>query len=140
MTLKLLALLTAASLTAVALLTGCGSSSKPAYCTQVTNFEKSVQELEKVEFSPTNVSGISTAMQKVGTSAKEMVSAVKTEFAPQISAAKSSLASLEETLKQVASAPSASTLSHAVTVVPTEVESLKKATAEIKEVAKSKCG
>jgi hypothetical protein len=32
-----------------ALLAGCGTSSKPAYCSQVTNFKDSIKTLEQVE-------------------------------------------------------------------------------------------
>jgi uncharacterized protein YukE len=136
---KPISALAAVSLTGALLIAGCGSSSKPAYCTQVTNFENSVKTLEQVEVSPSNISAISTDVQKVATSANEMASAVKGEFAPQISSVKSSVAALAATVKGVASAPSASTLSHAVTVVPAQVEALKHSAAEIQEAAKSKC-
>lgn len=125
-------------LTGVALFAGCGSS-KPAYCTQVNNFKNSVNELEKVELSPTNVSGITTALQKVQSSGKEMVSAVKTEFAPQIATAKSSLSALEKTVTELAASPSSSSLAHAVSVVPGEIEAVKKAAEEVEQVTKSKC-
>jgi hypothetical protein len=136
---KPIAALAAVSLTGALLIAGCGSSSKPAYCTQVTNFENSVKTLEGVEVSASNISTISTDVQKVATSASEMASAVKGEFAPQISSVKSSVAALEATVKGVASAPSASTLSHAVTVVPGQVEALEHSAAELKEATKSKC-
>lgn len=129
----------AVSLIGAVLIAGCGSSSKPAYCAQVTNFEESVKTLEHVEVSPSNISTIATDVQKVATSANEMASAVKSEFAPQISSVKSSVAALEATVKGVASAPSASTLSHAVTVVPGQVEALKHSASEVQEATKSKC-
>jgi hypothetical protein len=128
-----------ALLTTAVLLAGCGSSSKPAYCTQVTNFENSVNTLEQAEVSPSNLSTIVTDVQKVGTSSKELVSAVKTEFAPQVNSIKSSVAALEATLKELASAPSSSTLSHAVTAIPPQVEALKRSAGEIQDVTKSKC-
>ncbi len=95
----------AAGLIAAALLAGCGSSSKPAYCTQVTNFENSVTTLEQVDVSPSNLNTIATDVEKVGTSAKELESAVKTEFAPQISSVKSSVAALEASMKDSAALP-----------------------------------
>lgn len=139
MYLKPLAAFAAISLTGVVLLAGCGSSSKPAYCTQVTNFKDSVKTLEQVEVSPSNLSTITADVQKVGTSAKEVTSAVGTEFAPQISSIKSSLAALEATVKGLASSPSSSTLAHAISVVPAQIEALKHSTTEIQEVTKSKC-
>lgn len=132
-------LLATCALTTVALLAGCGSGSKPAYCTQVTNFESSVNTLEQAEVSPSNLSTIATDVQKVGTSSKELVSAVKTEFAPQINSMKGSVAAMEATLKELASNPSSSTLSHAVTAIPAQVEALKRSAGEIEDVTKSKC-
>jgi hypothetical protein len=131
--------LVAVALTTVALLAGCGSGSKPAYCTQVTNFENSVNTVEQAEVSPSNLSTIATDVQKVGTSSKELVSAVKTEFAPQINSMKGSVAAMEATLKELTSAPSSSTLSHAVTAIPAQVEALKRSADEIQEATKSKC-
>ncbi|MGH2912951.1 MAG: hypothetical protein ACRDJ3_10815 [Solirubrobacteraceae bacterium] len=129
----------ALALATAAALAGCGSSSKPAYCTQVSNFENSVNTLKQVEVSPSNVSTIATDIQKVGTSSKELVSAVKTEFAPQISSMKGSVTTLEATLKELASAPSSSTLTHAVTVVPAQIEALTRSAGEIQKVTESKC-
>jgi hypothetical protein len=131
--------LAAIALITAALLAGCGSGSKPAYCTQVTNFEDSVNTLEQVEVSPSNLSTIATDVQKVGTSSKELVSAVKTEFAPQVNSMKGSVAAMEATLRELASTPNSSTLTHAVTVIPQQVEALKRSAGEIKEVTKSKC-
>ncbi len=132
-------LLATFALTTVALFAGCGSASKPAYCTQVTNFENSVNTLEQAEVSPSNLSTIATDVQKVGTNSKELVSAVKTEFAPQINSMKGSVAAMEATLKELASTPSSSTLSHAVTAIPAQVEALKRSAGEIQDVTKSKC-
>ncbi len=98
-----------------------------------------METLEKVEVTPSNLSTISTDVQKVATDTKELESAVKGEFAPQISAVKNSVAALETSLKGVANAPSASTLSHAASVVPAQIEDLKRATSEVQEVTKSKC-
>ena len=94
----------ALALAATALFAGCGSS-KPAYCTQVTNFKNSVNTLEQVEVSPSNLSTIGTDVQKVGTSSKELVSAVKTEFAPQINSMKGSVAAVEATVRELIRAP-----------------------------------
>jgi hypothetical protein len=139
MHLRPLAALAAASLTGVVLLAGCGSASKPAYCTQVGNFKDAVKTLEQVEVSPTNLIAIAADIQKVGTTAKELGTAVGTEFAPQISAIKAAAASLGTTIKDVARAPSGTSLAHVVNVVPTEIDALKHAVGEIQEVTKSKC-
>lgn len=130
--------LAAIALTTAALLPGCGSS-KPAYCTQVTNFESSINALKQVEVSPSSLSAIATDVQKVGTRSKELVAAVRTEFAPQINSMKGSVAAIEATLKELTSAPGSSTLTHAVTAIPSQIEALKRSADEIQEVTKSKC-
>ena len=130
--------LAALSLTGAALFVGCGSS-KPAYCTQVANLEKSVQALEKVELSPSNVSELTTAFESVSKSAKELESALKSEFSTQTSAIKSSIGALENTAKQVSSATSTSAKAQAAAPIPGEIEALRKATTEIQEVTESKC-
>jgi hypothetical protein len=130
---------TALTLATAALLAGCGSGSKPAYCTQVANFENSLNTLEEVEVSPSNLSTIATDVQKVGASSKELVSAVKTEFAPQINSMKGSVAAIEATVRELTGTPSSSTLTHAVTAIPPQLEALKRSADEIQEVTKSKC-
>ncbi len=102
MNLRSLAALAAPGLTGALLLAGCGSSSKPAYCTQVNNFKESVKTLEEVELSPTNLGTIKTDVEKVGTSAKELKTAVGTEFEPQITAMENSVEALGTTVKSVA--------------------------------------
>ena len=130
--------LAALSLTGAALLVGCGSS-KPAYCTEVANFESSVKALGEVEVSPSNTSGLTAALQKVSVSAAELESALKSEFAPQTSAVKSAVSAIESSAKQVASATTSSAKVQAAASIPREVEALAKASSEVHEVTKSRC-
>jgi hypothetical protein len=139
MHLRSLATLGALSLTGAVLLSGCGSSSKPAYCTQVNNFKDSVKTLEGVELSPTNISTITADVQKVGTTASELKSAVGTEFEPQIKAMEGAVTSLANTVKSVASAPSASTVVQAISTAGPQVEALEHAAKEVQEVTDKKC-
>ncbi|HEU0250977.1 MAG TPA: hypothetical protein VFR48_09665 [Solirubrobacteraceae bacterium] len=126
------------SLTGGALLVGCGTS-KPAYCTQVTNLENSVKALGKVELSSSIASELTTGLGNVSKSAKELGSALKSEFSTQTSAIKSSIGTLENTAKQVSSAGNISAKAQAAAPIPREIEALKKPTSEIQEIAKSKC-
>jgi hypothetical protein len=130
--------LAALSLTGAALLVGCGSS-KPAYCTEVANFDSSVEALKEVGVSPSNASGLTAALQKVSLSATELKSALKIEFAPQTSAVKNALSAIESSAKQVASATTSSAKVQAAAAIPGEVERLGKAASEVQEVTKSKC-
>ncbi len=139
MTLRPLAAFAAASLTGALLLAGCGSSSKPAYCAQVDNFKESVKTLEDVELSPTNIGTIKTDVEKVGTSAKELKTAVGTEFEPQINAMKKSVEALGKTVESVASSPSTSAIVTAISTAGTQIEALKHSAQEVQEVTKNKC-
>lgn len=138
MHLRPLAALAATSLTGAVLLAGCGSS-KPAYCTQVNNFKESIKTLEDVELSPSNISTITQDVEKVGTTAKELQSALGTEFSPQISAMKTSVEVLAATVKGLAASPSSTTLVQAISAASTQTEALKKAATEVQEVTKTKC-
>ncbi len=126
--------LAALSLTTAALFAGCGSASKPAYCKQVSEFHSSVSALEKEEISITNATAVLGAVEKVGTSAKALGSAVKGEFAPQISAIDSSLGAVGKSLGEV----TGGSLS-AAKQIPTEIDKLKQAASEIQQVTKTKC-
>ena len=81
---------------------GCGSGSKPAYCSKVTDFKSAVQDLKKVDVGTGGVSAVTSAVEKVNSTGQAAISAVKNEFAPQTAAVKSSLTALEATLRQVA--------------------------------------
>lgn len=126
----------ALSLTAAALFAGCGTS-KPAYCTQVSDFHNSVSALEKQEISITNASGVLSAVDNVGTSAKALATALKGEFATQISAIESSLSAIGKSLGDATGSLSAA--KQAIVSIPGEVNTLKRAAAEIQQVTKSKC-
>ena len=139
MHLKPLAAFAALSLTGALLFAGCGSSSKPAYCAQVNKFKESVKTLEGVELSPTNIGTIKTDVEGVVTSAKELKSAVGTEFEPQIKAMESSVEALGTTVKSVAGSPSTSSIVNAIGSAGTQIEALKKAATEVKEVTSKKC-
>jgi hypothetical protein len=123
-------------LTAAALFAGCGTS-KPAYCAQVSDFHNSVSALEKQEISITNASGVLSAVDNVGTSAKALATALKGEFATQISAIESSLSAIGKSLGEATGSLSAA--KQAIVSIPGEVNTLKRAAAEIQQVTKSKC-
>lgn len=127
------------SLTGGAFLIGCGGTSKPAYCAQVTNLENSVKALGKVELSPSSLSELTTGIGNVSKSAKELGSALKSEFSTQAGAIRSSVSALENTAKQVSSAGSISAKAQAAVPIAGQIEALKKPISEIQEVAKSKC-
>ena len=59
---------------------GCGSSSKPAYCSDVTNLQNSVNSLKSVQLQSGAVSTLKTDVQKVQSNANAVVSSAKQDF------------------------------------------------------------
>ncbi len=125
------AVLAVVALTVV--LAGCGSSSKPAYCKQVSELQAAVSALPN---AATSVSSLTAAAQKVQTTALAAASAVKSEFGPQAQAVKSSAEVLGTSVKQLSSA---STRASAAARIPTEATALESATTELVDATKQKC-
>jgi len=122
------------TLVSVALLVGCGGSSKPAYCSDVTTFTQSVDQLKS---DITNPSALVKQVKKVVSSGQAAVTAVKSDFAPQTSAVKSSLAALQNSAKQLTSS---STRGAAITAIPGQVQAVSSAATDLANAAKSgKC-
>jgi hypothetical protein len=116
----------------VGILAGCGGSSKPAYCSSVNDFKNAVAQLKSVS-SP---SDIVSAAKNVESTGQKAVSQVKTSFAPETSAVKSSLATLATSLTQLTSS---STRASAVSAIPGNVSAVSSAADNFANAAKSKC-
>lgn len=121
----------ALALVVVGVLSGCGSS-KPAYCSDVTNFKNAVGGLTSV----TSPSGLATQVKKVASTGQAALSAVKTNFAPETSAVKSALAALENSTAQLASS---STRTAAIAALPGEAQAVVTAADNLANAAKPKC-
>ena len=88
-------------------LAGCGSSSKPAYCTDRTNLENSIKNLPSVT-SSSGVSGLKSQINTIVSDANSVVSSAKSDFPSQTSAVKTSVDALQSAVKALPSSPSAS--------------------------------
>ena len=135
------------ALVAAALFAGCGSSSSttaasssgttaasggtPAYCSDVDNFKNAAAQLKDTG----GVSAIVSSITKAYTTGQMAISAVKTAFASQTAALKSSLTKLYNSIKQLTSS---STRASALQQLPGEVTAVK--TAATQFVAATKCG
>jgi hypothetical protein len=120
-----------------AALAACGSSqassSKPAYCTQVSDFQSAAKDLKSTDVGQGQLSANAQKVQSTGQAA---VSAVKGAYAPQTDAVKSSLGALGQSVKQLGDA---STRRAAAQQVPTNVAAVKTAANNLSEATKSKC-
>lgn len=123
---------TAIAVASALLLTACGSS-KPAYCSDVADFTNAIGQVKTV----TSLSALETQVKNVVSTGKKALSAVKTSFAPQASAVRSSLTALENSVKQLGSS---STRKSALAAIPAQASAVKAAAQSFADAAKPKCG
>ena len=129
-------LIVPAALAAVALVAaGCGSSSKPAYCSDVSNLQTSVDSLKSVQLQSGAVSTLKTDVQKVQTNANAVVSSAKQDFPSQTSALQSSVSSLSTSVQALPPAPTAQQL----VPIAAEVASTVSAADSLKSATSSAC-
>ena len=88
---------------------GCGSSSsKPAYCSNVSSLQQSVDDLRNIQLQSGALSTLQTDLQKVQNNANAVVSSAKADFPSETSALKSSVSSLSDSIQQLPSSPTPS--------------------------------
>jgi hypothetical protein len=120
----------------VLLLGGCGS--KPAFCTHVSELEKSVQSLGSLN-AQAGVSGLEADLKKVDSSARAVVSSAKSEFPTQTAAVEKSVGALDATVKELSSASTTQARTAAIAKLPGEVSAVDTALSEFSSATKSKC-
>ena len=118
----------AAAATAVAL-AGCGSS-KPAYCTDRTNLQNSVQGL-----TSSGISGIKTQLKQIQSDASTLVSSAKSDFPNETSAITSSVSTLKSSVAALPSSPSATQVATVTRNAASVVTSVK----SFADASSSKC-
>lgn len=123
------------ALAVTAVLAGCGSSSKPAYCTNVANLKSSVKALPSTNVVQNGVSSLESAVTKVLTNAQAVVSSAKSDFPNETTALKSSVNTLSTTVKQAAQSHSVSTLAQ----IPTQVSAVVTAAKNLEHSTATKC-
>ncbi len=121
---------------ALTLLAACGGSSKPAYCSSISNLETSVKALPSANTISGGVSSFKAAVAKVQSDAAAVVNNAKSDFPSETSAINSSVNALTTTVKQLTSAPSASVIAQ----LPAEVSAVISSVDNFAKATKSKCG
>jgi hypothetical protein len=119
------------------LLAGCGSSSKPAYCSPVSKVENAVKSLPTVDDVKKN--GVGTLKSDLSTLQQNATTAInqaKTDFSTQTTALKTSVDALSSTVKQVVGTPSVQTLAQ----LPAELSAVSTAAKNLQTAVSSKCG
>jgi len=92
-------------LAAALVVTGCGGSDKPAYCSDVSDLQSSVDTLKSVQLQSGVLSTLQTDLQAVQTNADAVVSSAKADFPSETSAVQSSVSSLSTTIQKLPSSP-----------------------------------
>ena len=124
--------LAAATLVAAA----CGGDDKPAYCSNVSDLQQSVDDLKSVHLSESGaLSTLQTDVQKVQSDADAVVSSAKQDFPDQTSALKSSVSSLSTTIEELPSSPTAQQLA----ALAPEISSVVTAAKDLDSATSSAC-
>jgi hypothetical protein len=114
---------------------GCGSSSKPAYCGNVTDLQNSVSSLKNVQLGSNTISTLKTDLQKVQTNANAVVSSAKQDFPNQTSALQASVSTLSNSINTLPPSPTPQQL---LPLAP-QVASAVSATDNLKSATSSAC-
>jgi hypothetical protein len=124
------------ALVAIALVAvGCGSSSKPQYCSNVSDLEGSVEELKGVELQSGALATLEADLKKVQTNTNEVLASAKQEFPSQTSALRTSVSSLSTATQELAAAPTPQEL----VVLASRVKSVALAAEELSSATESAC-
>ena len=114
---------------------GCGSDSKPDYCSNVSDLQQSVDDLKNVQLNSSTLTTLQTDVQKVQTNADAVVSSAKQDFPSETSALKSSVSTLSTTIQQLPPSPTAQQL---LAVAP-QISSTVTAAKNLSSATKSAC-
>ena len=121
---------------AVLVAAGCGGDDKPAYCSNVSDLQQSVDDLKNVQLKESgSLSTLQTAVQQVQSDADTVVSSAKEDFPDETSALKSSVSSLSTTIEELPSSPTAQQLA----ALAPEISSVVTAAKDLDSATSSAC-
>jgi FtsZ-interacting cell division protein ZipA len=133
-------ILIAAVAVALAALAGCGSSqsssSKPSYCSSLTNLKQSVKDLPTTDVIKNGTNALKGNVDKVVSNAQAVVDAAKKDFPNESTAITTAVDSLKTTVSQLQQNQSAALVVQAAG----NVASLGSAVKNFASSASSKCG
>lgn len=118
----------------VFLLSACGGSGKPAYCSSVKNLQQSVKDLANVKPVQNGTSSVTAAVNKVKDNANAVISSAKSDFSSETQALKTAVNTLVTSVKQLPTA-TASTLP----ALPTQIAAVGTAATNLVNATQSKC-
>jgi hypothetical protein len=119
-----------------AVLSACGSSSKPSYCKQTANLKQSVQDLGSVNILQSGSNALTSALSKVQSDANAVVGSAKSDFPDQTAAITSSIDTLKKSAQSLASSP---TRPAVIAQVPGQISAAVKSIQDFSSATSSKC-
>ncbi len=119
----------------VVAVTGCGSSSKPEYCSDVSKLEASVHELGVVELESGSLAVLEADLTTVQKNADAVVTSAKEDFPSETSALESSVSSLTDSIDKLPPSPTTQEL----LLLAPEISSAVKASEELEGATESAC-
>lgn len=118
-----------------AALAGCGASSKPAYCSSVSQLESSVKDLPNTNVRENGLGTLKDSVAKVQSEATTAVNDAKSDFPNETTALKSSVTALSNSVKETASSPTPTALAG----LPAQVTAVVKSAKDFSSATASKC-
>jgi hypothetical protein len=131
---SLLALATTTVL-ATAVLAGCGSSDKPAFCDDVGTLQDSIGQLTSIKIEAGVLDNVKTDLETVQTNAQTVVDSAKTDFPSESSALEDAIDTAEQSIQDLPSSPSATE----VAAVALNVSAVANAAKSFEEATSSAC-
>jgi hypothetical protein len=117
-------------------LTACGGSSKPSYCNDTANLKQSVQDLGSVSIVQGGTNALTSALSKMESNAKAVVSSAKGDFPDQTAAISSSINALQKSASSLASSPGQPAV---IAQVPGQISAVVKSVQDFSSATSSKC-
>jgi hypothetical protein len=131
-----MALISSMGLAAITVaVTGCGGSSKPEYCSDLSKLEASVYELGVVELESGSFATLEADLKTVRKNVDAVATSAKEDFPSETSALESSVSSLSDTINKLPPSPTTEEL---LPLAP-EISRTVKAAEEFASATESAC-
>ena len=120
--------------TVAVVVAGCGGSSKPAYCSDLSTLKSDVKDVS-VPTSSSDVSELKSQFKTIQSDATALVNSAKSDFPSETSAIKSSVDTLASAVKALPSSPSTTQIAAVVSDAAAVASSVN----SFSDAASSKC-
>lgn len=120
----------------MALVAGCGSDSKPAFCAKRDDLKKSVSELKSFNILAEGPKGLEQKFSDIQSNATELVDAAKTDFPDQSKQLSDAIDALGQSVTQLREQ---GTSASSITKIPGQVQAVIQAATSLDDEISKKC-